>query len=896
MNRLIGELITIITIVMSFVCCSSDELSTLKYDKELTIYAGVPATRLEYNQAAVSQLRWATGDSFQLYDNNSLGSTFSLIHGQSQIFAKFSGRDFPYATKAFYPASKASKSGFSEQSLSFVGETQTKNNSIQHLCDYTYLCCDISKNDQNTINDISFRHLTARIKFIITLPQKFAGTVTNLTLQSTDNHQLFYIEKYLDIYNASKNELTSKLQLNFSNIKIDKSHQLIAYMTIAPININNENLQLLVKTNNGTFYSASLENFSKNFIAGQQYSISASLKKSISPYSDTDYKLSKDGKTLVKWIGQEKVLDFSINSKLNQVTKIASKAFANNNYIETVILGKNIDTIEEHTFYFCPNLNEIILPDNLEYFKPAAVYGCPVSYKITNENAHFSVFENVLYDKNSTTLISYTNKQETFEIPNTVKIIEQKAFCAPFLKELTIPQTLEEIKDKGFIGCTSVNTVLLIKANPSDLKVNNNIFYSIPSNARYLVPIGSKIKYQMTSPWKNQMYNIEETDISSLSRLALVIDTPNFDADSNRYLITSDAQDIEINIKSNSKWAISTDVNWLTISQREGQNDAKIKIAIQRNGKYNRKGNILFAYNNQIVSLEIFQTARLATKIPIIMHIIYDEASDKNQNPSKERLYSILADLNVLFDESNYRSDMEIDFIAATKDPQGNPLKEAGINRYKVNDSNRSSKSMLDGKYTDFHHYFWEPTNYLNVFIFQFSDKYSGLANPPYMQSKYPMNGTNYTQVKLTIDNFEAPFGICMNNKYIYTESFAPSFAHELGHVLGLHHVFEEDYCDDTPLYNRNKYLNRIADYLNGDKSAEECDAYHRYDQYGHRFTSRNFMDYFVGYRDAWTNEQFKRMQYVIKHAQALPTSSAREYISTTTRSTTEKVYPKYVD
>ena len=64
MNRLIAELITIITIVLSFVCCSSEEISTLKYDKELTIYAGIPATRLEYNQAAVSQLRWATDDSF----------------------------------------------------------------------------------------------------------------------------------------------------------------------------------------------------------------------------------------------------------------------------------------------------------------------------------------------------------------------------------------------------------------------------------------------------------------------------------------------------------------------------------------------------------------------------------------------------------------------------------------------------------------------------------------------------------------------------------------------------------------------------------------------------------------------------------------------------------------
>lgn len=66
-----------------------------------------------------------------------------------------------------------------------------------------------------------------------------------------------------------------------------------------------------------------------------------------------------------------------------------------------------------------------------------------------------------------------------------------------------------------------------------------------------------------------------------------------------------------------------------------------------------------------------------------------------------------------------------------------------------------------------------------------------------------------------------------INSKYINEKSTAfyrnpndstKNLAHELGHYLGLHHVFAEDkngyadncndtdYCQDTPSYNRNKY------------------------------------------------------------------------------------------
>ncbi len=901
MNNSITKIAAIITMALFFVGCSSEdsELATQIDNNQLTISAGIPTTRAQYDHETVTQLSWSAGDSFQLYNSTQSGNTFTLVEGEGQISAKFSGKEVSDATKAFYPAIKASRSGLDEQSLLFSGQVQTANNSISHLSNYSYLLGSVSKNSQGKISGVSFKHLTARLKFALTLPSNFSGKATSLTLQTTSNDKIFYDEMYVDASNAAKDEMTSRLKLTLSNIAPDEKNNLVVFMIVAPTDVLDESIELILKSSDGSTYTATSEDFPTEMKTSNQYTITASFEKSSTTYLRSEYTLSADGKTFLKWNGEEKTLDFSADTNLSKVTTIASKAFEGNDDIETVILSENIKTIEEYAFYYCLSLSKIVLPASLESFQPAAVYTCPVSYSMSDDNMNYKVVDNVLYNKEMTTIVSNTKKQDIYVIPSTIKTVGEKAFSTPFLKELTIPQTLEEIKDKGLIGCVSVQKVLLVKADPSDLKVGENVFYYMPKNTTFLVPVGSKEKYMGTSPWKYQMNNIEETEMSSIAKLTVMIDDSNFDTSTSRYTATSDAQTLQATITSNFQWTVSSDATWISISQDEGENDATLNITIQSNGTSNRKGTILFSYGDETTSVEIFQAAQsdvTATQIPIIMHIIYDDASNRNQYPTKERLDYILAKLNELYDASDYRPDMRIDFVAATLDPNGSPLEEAGIHRHKVSDSNRSSKSMLAGDYSDFRDYFWEPSQYLNVFIFAFSDEYSGLADLPYMQSGYQMSGTNYSSSRLTASNFAAPFGLCLNNDYIYNESFIPSFAHEVGHILGLRHVFDNDYCDDTPYYDRTKYMARIADYLNGKKSAEESEAYYRYDTDGNRFISRNFMDYYVGYRDEWTNDQFDRMQYVLQHAQALPTASAQAYVGTTTRSASEMVYPEYTD
>ena len=365
----------------------------------MTISAGIPTTRAQYDHETVTQLSWSAGDSFQLYNSTQSGNTFSLIEGEGQTSAKFSGKELSDATKAFYPAIKTSRSGLDEQSLLFSGQVQTANNSISHLSNYSYLLGSVSKNSLEKISGVSFKHLTARLKFTLTLPINFSGKATSLTLQTTSNDEIFYDEMYVDACNAAKDEMTSRLKLTLSNITPDEKNNLVVFMIVAPTDILDESIELILKSSDGSTYTATSEDFPTELEASNQYSITASFEKSSTTYLSSEYTLSADGKTFLKWNGEEKTLDFSADTNLNKVTTIASKAFEGNDDIETVILSENIKTIEEYAFYYCLSLSKIVLPASLESFQPAAVYTCPVSYSMSDDNMNYKVVDNILYNK-----------------------------------------------------------------------------------------------------------------------------------------------------------------------------------------------------------------------------------------------------------------------------------------------------------------------------------------------------------------------------------------------------------------------------------------------------------------------------------------------------------------
>ncbi|MCT4666209.1 MAG: zinc-dependent metalloprotease [Flavobacteriales bacterium] len=244
--------------------------------------------------------------------------------------------------------------------------------------------------------------------------------------------------------------------------------------------------------------------------------------------------------------------------------------------------------------------------------------------------------------------------------------------------------------------------------------------------------------------------------------------------------------------------------------------------------------------------------------IPVVFHVVYNNAEENlpdsvihNQLKILNKAYSRTntTAANTRSEFLNYVGDTKIRFELATTDPNGNPTN--GINRVStsitefggtmpyalnqtaeiinwVNDSlfhniariTQTSKGGSDP---------WNPEKYLNLYsgdirilepqinntreIFLL-----GIATPPLFHSNFPsdildqLGGFNQAALVhfagIGSNNpvgFEAPYNI-----YNTTAGEGLAAVHEVGHYLGLRHIWgdgncsADDYVDDTPLMSAN--------------------------------------------------------------------------------------------
>ena len=185
--------------------------------------------------------------------------------------------------------------------------------------------------------------------------------------------------------------------------------------------------------------------------------------------------------------------------------------------------------------------------------------------------------------------------------------------------------------------------------------------------------------------------------------------------------------------------------------------------------------------------------------------------------------------------------------------------------------------------------------------IYNFTSDNSGTTTLGISHLPFTTIGSNYlaglNEVKyshLEIENLNFPYCASINSSYIDHQSSGNNYdsydvtvtlAHELGHYLGLHHVFSEtktgdlintcrdtDYCEDTPSYDKQAYdadyeyvrnyepQNYTFEYLVKRTSCSEK-----------TFISHNIMDYSVSYSDQFTQDQRDRIRHVLNYSPLIP-------------------------
>ncbi|MEQ6121249.1 choice-of-anchor J domain-containing protein [Reichenbachiella sp. MALMAid0571] len=196
--------------------------------------------------------------------------------------------------------------------------------------------------------------------------------------------------------------------------------------------------------------------------------------------------------------------------------------------------------------------------------------------------------------------------------------------------------------------------------------------------------------------------------------------------------------------------------------------------------------------------------------IPVVVHIIHQgEALGTRSNIPDEQITSQIETLNEDFRRLNadasstpteflpVAADIKIEFVLAKRDPEGLPTN--GIVRKKSQLASYSFNTDRELKAQSY----WPAEDYLNLWITTISGNLLGYA-------QFPTSNLEGMDVDQSISRLTD--GIVIDYQYMGTGYNAVAFSkgrtatHEIGHFLGLRHIWGEggcssdDFCDDTPI------------------------------------------------------------------------------------------------
>ncbi len=189
--------------------------------------------------------------------------------------------------------------------------------------------------------------------------------------------------------------------------------------------------------------------------------------------------------------------------------------------------------------------------------------------------------------------------------------------------------------------------------------------------------------------------------------------------------------------------------------------------------------------------------------IPVVFHILTQGGAE---NVSKEQVLDALRILNEDFSNrnpdtldipipfQNVRGNPKIEFRLARIDPNGNCTD--GIDRIYTPYTYGSNQQFLGGIYG------WDNKRYINIYVLNWIE----------VPNDFTLAGTSYllpyaptSSQSPNIDGLGIIFNEFMNGKRGYPNTNFKILTHEMGHLLGLIHIFgttEADDCDDDDLVN----------------------------------------------------------------------------------------------
>lgn len=446
-------------------------------------------------------------------------------------------------------------------------------------------------------------------------------------------------------------------------------------------------------------------------------------------------------------------------------------------------------------------------------------------------------------------------------------------------------------------GCAKSTQMSGITASADALYANQN---GNPVDTTYkalTVVISSEEEWKVASsaPWLTT-----NAEMGGITRTVVSVKVqPNLTGKERAGVLTFQTQSHSIEVKVNQQGGDGIDISTV-----------RYDIPVIFHVLYNEEDKI----NTDTVRKKFVLNSEEAQKVLEYINELHGQQPPKLTNQiyrGLSRKYQPTTDVYYMPKETNIR------FVLATRKPDGSRVTNAGIDAVQIKEKSLDPKAVMDDREGGIYHSMaWPINKYVNVFIFPFSKQTEtgnqvtlGIAHLPYALSKSPIEGlrTLSPQDEKKISEAGGLTGFSNYNHCVVINSDAfewrtwqytflkaslgkNTVAHELGHYLGLFHVFSEvvnkenntiilnscedtDHCADTPTYNRHKYdADRRSTIAGGVTHVGEIyGLLQRYNCSSMRFESTNIMDYDYSYSDEFTPDQIARMRKVLYSSYTVP-------------------------
>lgn len=194
--------------------------------------------------------------------------------------------------------------------------------------------------------------------------------------------------------------------------------------------------------------------------------------------------------------------------------KIGFNAFLQCHALKEIIIPENVTEMEDGIFNSCSSLESVTLPDGLAKMGKYVFVACnnlkdiniPSALKELPEGTFHDccALEDVVIPASSTAIgiNTFHNCQslKNVTIPAGVTKIGASAFEWSGLTSVDIPETVTQIDEKAFSGCSALADVTVSWKEP--ISINENVFAESMRETLH-VPSGAQSAYQQATGWKD---------------------------------------------------------------------------------------------------------------------------------------------------------------------------------------------------------------------------------------------------------------------------------------------------------------------------------------------------------------------------------------------------------